>query len=298
VEPSAPSVVIDAHTHAFPADWVSDRGHLLRRDKWFAALYEAPLSRMVDAGGLLRAMDATGVAQAVMCGWPWMDQGLCRDHNDYLAEAAAGSGGRLAWLGIVAPTQPGAEAEVGRCLDLGASGIGELNADAQGFDLRRPEMIAGVTAMLAAAGRPALLHASEPHGHLYPGKGTATPDHMLVFLEANPELPVVLAHWGGGLPFFELMPEIAKITANVAYDTAASAYLYRPQIFRTVLDVVGPKRVMWASDHPVLGMKRFLALTSEEAGIRPDEWDAVMAGNARRVYGLAEITRDRVGLTP
>ena len=84
-----------------------------------------------------------------------------------------------------------------------------------------------------------MLHASEPVGHRYPGKGTATPDRLLQVYRALPDLPVVLAHWGGGLPFYELMPEVAALTRNVVYDTAASTYLYRPAVFRTVLDVVG-----------------------------------------------------------
>ena len=47
----------------------------------------------------------------MVCGSPWLDPGLCREHNDYLAAAAKASNGRLAWLGIVAPASPDAGAE-------------------------------------------------------------------------------------------------------------------------------------------------------------------------------------------
>jgi predicted TIM-barrel fold metal-dependent hydrolase len=201
----------------------------------------------------------------------------------------------LFWLGTVTPASPGAGAETERCLALGASGIGELNADAQGFDvtLTEPGPLADVAAALIAADRPLLLHASEPVGHRYPGKGTATPDRLLTFLAVNPDLRVVLAHWGGGLPFYELMPEVEALTRNVVYDTAASSYLYRPGVFRTVLDVVGGNRVLWASDHPVLGMGRFLQRTRRMADIRPEELKPVMGGNARRVYRLDDTVMDR-----
>ena len=284
----ATPVVVDAHTHAFPPDCVLDRSRHVQRDRWFGELYEAPTARMIHADDLLRAMDAAGVRQAVMCGWPWSDAGLCREHNDYMASAAEASAGRLTWLGTVAPSAPGAAAETARCLELGATGIGELNADAQGFDLTHSRALAEVAAVLAEAGRPLLLHASEPVGHHYLGKGTATPDRLVRFLETNPELGVVLAHWGGGLPFYELMPEVAAVTRNVVYDTAASSYLYRPGVFRAVLDVVGPRRVLWASDHPVLDMGRFLRRTRRHAGLRADEWGPVMAENARRVYRMAD----------
>jgi predicted TIM-barrel fold metal-dependent hydrolase len=283
-----PPDVVDAHTHAFPPEWVRDRSELVRRDRWFGELFAAASVKMIDVGALLSAMDSAGVSQAVVCGWPWADPELCRAHNDYLAAAVAESGDRLAWLGVVAPGSPSAAAETERCLGLGASGIGELNADAQEFDLTQPEALADMAAVLMAADRPLMLHASEPVGRPYLGKGSATPDRLLHLVEAFPQLSLVLAHWGGGLPFYELMPEIAAVTGNVAYDSAASAYLYRFDVFRTVIDIVGPERVLWASDHPVLGMRRFLRQTRQLANLRPEEEHAIMAGNARRVYRLPE----------
>lgn len=245
---------------------------------------------MIDADQLQAAMDEAGVGQAVMCGWPWRDPGHCREHNDYLAEVSRRSAGRLAWLGIVNPAEPGAAAEAERCLGMGASGLGELNADAQGFSLEAVPDFADIAAVLQAADRPVMLHASEPLGHHYPGKGTATPERLLSFVGAHPELTIVFAHWGGGLPFYELMPEVAAMTGNVHYDTAASTYLYRPAVFRAVLDVVGPDRVLWGSDHPVLGMGRFLRRTLRDAHLRDHEAPQVLAGNAARVYHLPETT--------
>ncbi|MFN8593593.1 MAG: amidohydrolase family protein [Thermomicrobiales bacterium] len=288
-------VVVDAHTHAFPPEWVRDRTPLLAADEWFAALYGVPSARMIDGGELLAAMDDAGVMQAVICGWPWSDPGLCRAHNDYLAAVSEASGGRLAWLATVAPAAPGAAAEAGRALALGAAGIGELNADAQGFDLEQPATLEAIGQVLIDAGAPLMVHASEPVGHDYPGKGTATPDRMLHFLRGHPDLTMVLAHWGGGLPFYELMPEVAIAAKNVVYDSAASSYLYRPAVFRAVLDIVGPERVLWASDHPVLTMRRFLARTGRDATLRPEEEAAVMAGNARRVYRLPDIETRQAG---
>jgi predicted TIM-barrel fold metal-dependent hydrolase len=280
--------LIDGHTHAFPTPWVADRSAHVRDDFWFGELYEAPSARMIDAAMLLATMDEAGVAQAVMCGWPWVDPGHCRAHNDYLAAAARASDGRLAWLGTVSPGAPEAAQEAERCFALGACGIGELNADAQGFDLALGGGLDEVVALLQAADRPLLLHASEPVGHRYPGKGTATPDRLLPFIAAHQALRIVLAHWGGGLPFYELMPEVAELTQSVAYDTAASSYLYRPAVFRTVIDIVGSDRVIWGSDHPVLGMGRFLRRTLRDSALRDDELEPLLSGNARRVYRLAE----------
>jgi hypothetical protein len=283
------AAVVDAHTHLFGPDVVRGREALLGREPWFGALYANPKAALAGETDLLAAMDEAGVETAVACGFPWSDPGRCRAENDVLAEASRRGGGRVAWLASVSPKHgPGAAQEAARAFALGASGLGELNSDGQGFDLADPAALAPVALACIDADRPLLLHASEPLGHAYPGKGTATPDKLLAFVGAFPDLRVVLAHWGGGLPFYELMPEVAAACANVWYDTAASTYLYRPAVFRAVLDVVGPAKVLWGSDYPVLGMERFLRRSRDEAGVRADEAGALFGGNARRVYALPE----------
>jgi predicted TIM-barrel fold metal-dependent hydrolase len=134
--------------------------------------------------------------------------------------------------------------------------------------------------------RPVMLHTTEPVGHTYPGKGTATPDRLVAFLENFPLLRVVAAHWGGGLPFYELMPEVARLAERVVYDSAASTYLYRFEVFRTVLDLVGPERVMFGSDYPVLRQDRFLRRVRQTSWRDTAEEQAVLGETARHVYRL------------
>ena len=281
------ATVVDAHVHLFGPDVVRGREALLRREPWFGILYENPKAALAGEDDLLAAMDAAGVGAAVACGFPWTDPGRCRSENDVLAEAARRGAGRLAWLASVSPaTGVAAAREAARAFALGAAGLGELNADGQGFDLSDPAAFEPVADACVAADRPILLHASEPVGHGYAGKGTATPDKLLRLIEAFPKLRIVLAHWGGGLAFYELMPEVALACQNVRYDTAASTYLYRPAVFRAVLDIVGAEKVLWGSDYPVLGMGRFLRRCRDEAGVRADEATALFGGTASRVYGL------------
>lgn len=278
--------VVDSHVHMFPSWMIEQRERLVHADPWFGALYANPRAVLVDTVGLISAMDEAGVEHAVVCGFPWRDPGLCREHNEAMAAAAQSAEGRLSWLGIVVPGTAEAELETKRCLDLGARGIGELNADAQGFDWRDRDALDAIVDQCQRAKRPLLLHASEPVGHRYPGKGTATPDKLLAFLDAFPDVAVVAAHWGGGLPFYELMPEVAQICANVVYDCGASTYLYRPAVFRTVLDLAGPERVLFGSDFPVLRMDRFLNRVRAVSWRDGAEHDLVLGGNARRVFGI------------
>jgi predicted TIM-barrel fold metal-dependent hydrolase len=86
------------------------------------------------------------------------------------------------------------------------------------------------------------------------------------------------------------MPEIEAVTRNVVYDCAASTYLYRPDIFRTVLDLVGRERVLFGSDYPVLKIDRFLDRVRRIDWKDADEMRAVLGGNACRVFGIDETS--------
>ncbi|MFN8537164.1 MAG: amidohydrolase family protein, partial [Thermomicrobiales bacterium] len=162
-----------------------------------------------------------------------------------------------------------------------------------GFDFAAPDTLAPLAALLAERAAPLRIHTSEPLGHQYPGKGTATPDRLISFLQANPDLRVVMAHWGGGLPFYELMPEIATIARNVWYDSAASTYLYDFAIFARVAPIVGPERILWGTDYPLLRHPPFLRHT-RAAGLDATALAAVLGENARRVYGRqGRVTSDK-----
>ena len=131
-----------------------------------------------------------------------------------------------------------------------------------------------------------MVHASEPLGHHYPGKGEATPDHILALAEAFPALKIVAAHWGGGLPFFELMPEVSKSLRNVAYDSAATTYLYDQSVFRHVMNICGSAKVIFASDFPILRQDRLVdRMVAMEWNSAADA-ELVMGANARASYGI------------
>jgi predicted TIM-barrel fold metal-dependent hydrolase len=278
------TAVVDAHVHLFPPDVIACKDDYCARDEWFGVTHASyPTDRFPRVEKLIASMDAAGVDRAVVAAWPWRDAAICRVHNDFLAEVCA-SEPRLAWLGIVNPADPGAAAELARARDLGAAGIGELNADAQGFLWEDEMQVREVAELATTLDFPLMAHVSEPMGHAYPGKGTATPPHILAFIEQHPDLRFVAAHWGGGLPFYELMPEVGMALRNVSYDTAASTYLYRPQVFDAVVRIAGADRVLWGSDYPVLGQRRFLA--TARASLPDDAIAPVLGGNAARMYGL------------
>ena len=283
-----PGYVIDAHTHAFPPDCLSDRAGYLTRDFWFNHLYENPKAKLTTEVELLASMAESGIQRGLICGFPWRDPGLCREHNIWMAGVCDKHPGKLDFLAIVKPDDPDAARDAEDALSAGAVGIGELNADAQDFDLTAPGSCLDLMEVCKAHRAAVMLHTSEPVGHVYPGKGTATAEKLHAWLRVFSDQPIVLAHWGGGLAFYELMPEVHEVTRNVTYDSAATTYLYRPEVFETMAELVGHERVLFASDFPVLGQQRLLAQVRERLGDRP--WfDSLIAGNAERVYRLTGV---------
>jgi predicted TIM-barrel fold metal-dependent hydrolase len=131
-----------------------------------------------------------------------------------------------------------------------------------------------------------LTHCSEPVGHLYPGKGTVTPDEVIRFARVFPDVTLVCAHWGGGTIFYELMPEVARVMCNVYYDTAASIYLYDDDIF-SLAARWAPGKVLFATDYPLIPPGRLVKRLCE-ARMPTATRRRMLGGNAWRVLKLGE----------
>ena len=126
----------------------------------------------------------------------------------------------------------------------GLKGIGELHPDSQAFDLGDPDTMAPLLEAVRQHDLIVTTHSSEPVGHLYHGKGKTRPEVLWRFVQSCPDVTVVCAHWGGGLPFYALMPEVAEGLGNVYFDTAASPFLYDARVFTVVASLVGADRVL------------------------------------------------------
>lgn len=178
--------------------------------------------------------------------------------------------------------------EAQRCLDAGAVGIGELMPDGQEFSLQ-DERLATLIQLLEASNAPLMLHVNELVGHRYPGKGRVGPEDAYALATAHPALNLILSHWGGGLPFYELMPSARAALTNVWYDTAASPLLYDDRIFALV-SRWAPNKVIFGTDYPLLTQRRFLdRVLSVE--IPAEELQAMLAGNLMTALGQSKTEK-------
>ena len=278
--------IVDSHAHVFSPEVVARPETYRERDDWFALLNPELRPRLATADDLTREMDRSGVDVSVAVGFGWRDQALCVEQNDALIAAGRGSGGRIVPFCTVQPLAGAAAArEVERCAAAGCRGVGELYPDGQAFAVDDLADVGPLLEVCRALQLPILVHASEPVGHLYRGKGGTTPERLAGLLRLAADVPLILAHCGGGFAFYELMPEVAALTAQVYYDTAAAAYLYRPAAVARLHDLA-PGRVLFGSDYRLLSQRRMLRYV-REAGLSPEAAAAVLGGNAARLLGVS-----------
>jgi predicted TIM-barrel fold metal-dependent hydrolase len=262
------------------------REEYLRQDATFRELYSDPRSELAGAEDVLASMDEAGVDVSVIVGFAWGEIDLCRQTNDYILEAAAASGGRLVPFCCVQPRAGDAACgEMRRCAAGGARGLGELRPGNQGYDLADSDEANLLAWASRAFNLPLLFHVSEPVGHDYPGKRGLEPSSLYRFVEGFPGVTVVAAHWGGGLPFYALMPEVKDALGGTFFDTAATPLLYDTVIYRRAVDLVGADRILFGSDFPLLSQGDSLAQV-REAGLNEEEQRLILGENARRLLRI------------
>ncbi len=292
--------IVDCHIHAYPPEvfqnpraWGEVHG-----EPWFTQCV-APLNRpslqgWADTDRLLRDMDRAGVEKVVMLGWYWERQETCELQNRWFLDWHRQHPDRIHAFATVNPASGQRSLDdVRRALDGGLRGIGELLPAAQGFAFD-DDNFGRLVDLATEAAVPINLHVTDP---LLIGAAGTLPTPLGDFLQLamdRPETVFILAHWGGGIPFFELNPRVRKRLRNVFYDTSASPLLYDQRIFRTVCDLIGPERILFGSDYPLLLHPResrepdFSRMITDirASGLTDAEFDQIMGGNALSLLKL------------
>jgi len=279
-------VILDFHTHVFPPFFRDDRAALIPHEPAFEALYKSPEARLSGVTELIRNMDEEGVERSVIFGFPWETSEHYRRHNDYIIEAVQKHPKRLTGFCSFSPLSVQGLKEVERCLGSGLSGVGELAVYGSGLSSGVGEALGEVATLCARLDVPLLLHTNEPVGHQYPGKTPMTLNQIYTFLRANPSCRIILGHWGGGILFFGLMKkEVGEVFQNVWFDTAASPFLYRPEIYRIAGEIIGFEKIIFGSDYPLLKPRRYFK-EIESAGLSPEVTRGIKGLNAARLLRL------------
>ena len=279
-------MIIDFHTHIFPEDIRKDRGKYFPYEPAFKLLYSSPKSRLAGAKEIVDSMHIEGVDRSVVFGFPWKSSDLSKRHNDYILEAIDRFPQRLAGFCCIDPFNKDAVPEVIRCLDSGLLGIGEIAFYESGIDEASQEKLKPLMEICEDKKLPVLIHTNEPVGHFYPGKTPNTLVQIYSLVGKFSNNKIVLAHWGGGIFFFNLLKrEAGEHLKNVYFDTAASPFLYYPRIYKIALQIVGQNKILFGSDFPLLKPAQYFK-EFEKAGLSKDEIESICGNNAARLLKL------------
>jgi predicted TIM-barrel fold metal-dependent hydrolase len=74
---------------------------------------------------------------------------------------------------------------------------------------------------------------------------------------------------------------------NIFFDTAASPFLYNPQIYSQVIQLVGADKILFGSDYPLLTQSRVL----NEIGsldIPEETKNMILSSNAQRLLDIKD----------
>jgi predicted TIM-barrel fold metal-dependent hydrolase len=258
----------------------------VERDTAFAEIYADEKAAIATADDLIASMDREGIDISIIVNYGWSTHNFCVATNDYILESIARFPKRLIGFCAVSSFHDDFSlAEIERCVRGGIRGIGELRPDVQPPGTESPEKLAPFSQLLLKYHLILLTHSSDPVGHHYRGKGAATPERLYKFIANFNGVPVVCAHWGGGLPFYTLMPEVRRALENVYFDTAVSPFLYRPEIYHHVREMVGADRILFGSDYPVMAPSRLLR-EMDAVGLSDEDRTMILSGNARRLLGI------------
>ena len=292
-------MVIDCHVHRYPPDVFANPAAFAnpRGEKHWQNLVTPENGPAIqgwsDREKMLADMDCGGLEKAVLLGWYWEKSETCILHNKWHAEWIREDPDRFIAFAAINPLASKAIDELKAARDYGFRGIGEILPAVQGFSVRDPDWHEIVEFAIDSSW-PINFHVTEPVGHPYPGKISTPFEDFQWLAETYPELKIILSHWGGLLPFYELNKHVRKCLSNVWYDVAASPLLYDSTIFRSAVDIVGSEKVLYGSDYPLRlypskqDTPDFSTFLDEiqNAGLTDAELKNILGDNASRLFGL------------
>lgn len=285
-------MIIDIHTHLFSPEFSADVTKLMSDDH-MALMNAQGNYTMASHDKLLIDMNTNNIDKAVAMGFAWYDESFCQNQNTYLASLNTITDNRIIGFGSI-PLKPifnkpdntdFIKQYVEQIKKHGLFGIGEIAFYKTGLI---NETVTYLDAVLQSAEEfelPVCLHVNEPVGHMYTGKYYPNFEKLLEIIEKHQTVKLLLSHWGGGLLFYEHMPEIKKTLKNCWYDTAASPFLYDEKIYSSAVEMIGAEKICMGTDFPLLSYGRYKDSIENNIQDKTDR-EKVLRKNAEIFLGI------------
>lgn len=270
---------MDSHIHITPPDIIRDYKKIGEKEPYFRLLSETKHNKFATYEEVARHLKDSQFDYGVVFGFAFQDMGLCRYVNDYTIEAIRNHPELIGFM-VLPIGHKEMEKEIERCYHAGLRGMGEIFPEGQKLDLTTVHQT-GLKECLLHYGMPLLLHANETVGHYYAGKTSVSLSEMECFIRHHQELPIILAHFGGGILFYELMKEMRELMKHVYYDTAAAIFLYEKAIYRSIREIGILDKILFGSDYPLLPISRYM---DSLVGLEEKEKNGILGENALHLF--------------
>lgn len=287
-------MINDCHVHCYPDEVIRDPG------AWAEEHGEHHWGRLVTQGpqgwagveDLVRAMDRDGIEQVLLQAWYWQQPESCRMQNEWHAEWIQRYPGRFKACAAVHPEMKDPVAELEAAKLWGACAVGECLPQMQSDTGWKHDFWGAVIDWTTATGWPIAIHVTEPVGHDYPGREETPLIELVELFEKHPRQKWLCAHWGGGLLFYALNKRVKNALGNVWFDSAAGPLLYDARIWELACAAVGPEKILFGSDFPLLlypGKSRqpgweFILNELIASGLDEPSIEAVCSGNWAELF--------------
>ncbi|MEM8868024.1 MAG: amidohydrolase family protein, partial [Verrucomicrobiota bacterium] len=195
---------IDCHTHCYPEEVAADPRAWAQtnNEPHWAELVAPPDRKSIQDWAtpeqMLEAMDHAGIDQTILLGWYWENESTCRWHNQVIADWVAHAPESFIGFASIAPNGE-VRSQLEAAQALGLCGVGELHPGVQQFDASSGGWQT-LSEWCVARDWPVNLHATEAAGHPHPGSLPTPLNDFIQMAAQAPDLKIILAHWGGGLP--------------------------------------------------------------------------------------------------
>lgn len=277
------AMIIDCHVHLLPQRVREDRTPFCDTDHAFGMLYRSDKAKLASEGDIIDYLDRSEIDKAVVFGFPWEDSDVVSLNNDEIWSFYQKWPDRIvpfAVLSSAAGNRNHREAE--RTLAAGFAGFGELAVYHGGWTSGDFDALEPVLNLAEQHNVPVMIHVNEPVGHDYPGKIPVDFGALVRMIAAHPNVDFILAHLGGGVFVYGLMPEVSGAFGRTYLDMAASPFLYDPRVYDIAGRIMGEEKILFGSDFPLLPLSRYLK-ELDRSGVDEEVRKGILGENVWRV---------------
>ena len=261
-------MIIDAHAHVYPEKISASAVESI------ADFYDIPVVNNGTLKTLIQRGDEAGIDKFLIHSVATVPQQV-PNINNFLLACINEYPDRLIGFMAMHPEYKDISGEIDRAMKLGMKGI-KLHPDFQKFAI---DDSVAYPIYEAAEGRLPILFHTGDYRYSY-----SEPFRVVNIMKKFPDLKIIGAHLGGWSQWDDAVKELAG-SKNLWVDSSSTSYAMSKEKFRSLIEVFGTDRVLFASDYPMWfpgeELKHLRSL-----GLSEEDLEKILHKNLEELLGL------------